>query len=173
MGTRATFCLLVVTVFLSIGNEAFAQNPMPSLNMLRPEAFKGIDLRRQQVRRAEDPWYGLNKQDQCPISGRRLLGRFENYVDYKGHRIYLSDRRLKWIFNKFPNRSIRQLYDWGERPERLNLCQRCGEIKNSVKCCRRTVDTVLCPICRKHAKSPGCCLPADYILKVPPSGVKR
>ena len=173
MGTRTKISLALVAVFLAITGGAFAQNPMPSLRMLAPEAFKGIDLRRQQVRKTEDPWFGLNPQDQCPISGRRLLGRFENYVDYKGHRIYLSDKRLAWIFRKFPRRAIRQLYDWGERPERLNLCQRCGHIKNSAKCCRRSLDTATCPLCRKEAKSPGCCVPADYKLPVPPPRAKR
>ena len=172
MGTK-NLSLLCCLLGLICCQQALAQNPMPSLNMLYPEAYKGVDRRRKQVRKSEDPWYGLNRQKQCPISGRKFLGRYEHYVDYKGYRVYLSDKRLKWIFNKFPRRSIRRLYDWGERPEKLNLCERCGEIKKSDKCCRRTLETKVCPLCPKHYRSPGCCVPHGYILEVPPPKVRR
>ncbi len=116
--TRLCVVVFFITaIFLSHPDNLIAKDELKAYSY---ESFRGVDKRRKQVRKADDPWFGLNPQTRCPITGRRLkINKKTAYEDYHGHRIYLSSKRIKWIFKKFPNRSIRKMYDWGERPMTL------------------------------------------------------
>lgn len=166
---------LFLTVYSPVPSTARAEEKMPSLEELKPESYRGKDPRSKVYRRANNPWFGLNEQSRCPVSGRRFHGKAKgrHHIDYKGYRFFLSDSKLKWIFRKYPNRAIRQLYDWGMRPQRLDLCQVCGEIHSSKKCCSGGLEVKRCEECQKYHRSPGCCLGEGYVLELPKSRKQR
>ena len=135
---------------------------------------KNYRREKQVMRKKNDLWYGLKKQMHCPITQRRLTdGEKQPYVNYKGYRIYFSSEAVIWIFHKYPKRALRRIYDNGEQPLKLDLCQFCGQIKNTYKCCRDRDTTRICNDCGKHLDSPGHCVPYGLIIPVPKPGENR
>jgi hypothetical protein len=132
---------------------------------------KGYEREKQVMRKKNNLWFGLKKQEHCPITQRTLTrGDKQPFIYYKGYKIYLSSDSVARLFWKYPKRALRRIYDNGEQPLKLDLCEFCGEEKGTYKCCRDREDTVICNKCGKHLNSPGHCVPYGLIIPVPAPG---
>jgi len=174
MNTTTFKFLLVALIALTLGTgPAFAQER--EMEMDWEESYsKNYVKEKKEMRKTNNLWYGLSKQTHCAITHRKLTkGTKQPYVDYMGYRVYICSEGVRWIFNKFPKRALRQIYDNGEQPVKLDLCQFCGQIKNSYKCCRDRETTKICNKCGKHLDSPGHCVPYGLIIPVPKPGENR
>lgn len=172
--TTFKFLLVATLIALSLSTgPALAQERKMEMDW-EEDYSENYRKEKKVMRKKGNLWYGLAKQKHCAITHRKLTkGNKQPYVDYMGYRVYICSDGVRWIFNKFPKRALRQIFENGQQPLKLDLCQFCGEIKNTYKCCRDSDDTKICNDCGKHLNSPGHCVPYGFIIPVPRHGENR
>jgi YHS domain-containing protein len=98
----------------------------------------------------------LKSQTLCPVMGEKI--NKEIYVDHNGERYYFCCKGCVEKFKADPETYIKKMKEKGETPEKLALCDKCGEVKGSASCCKAGAE--VCTKCGKHKGSPGCCATA-------------
>lgn len=96
----------------------------------------------------------LKLQTVCPIMNKKIDKKL--YVDANGYRIYVCCKSCMKAVAAHPEKAIEDLRAKGEFPEvRLTICPKCGELRDSVKCCEP--EAKKCEKCGLNEGSIGCC----------------
>ena len=101
-----------------------------------------------------EAFYISRSQTKCPVTGKLIDKKI--YVDTNSYRIYVCSNTCIEKVKSDPQKFIKKFLENGEDPEkRIVVCQKCGEIKDSEKCCAK--DAPRCKNCGLIKDSLGCC----------------